>query len=301
MTVSGFHLAQANIARMRAPLDQPIMEGFKTQIDHVNMVADRSPGFVWRLQGEEGNATAIRAWDDERILFNMSVWESLEALHHYVYRSDHSGPLRDRKEWFEPMDGPVLVMWWIRAGHLPSVEEAKARFELLRRNGPTADAFTFRTSFPAPSMFESEQLVVRDTKPEELERICEMEQGEARNFIIPYSPDRHQSEFVRPGTIYKSILRDEQHIGFLILVLDADGRSVEFRRIVVVEPGHGYGKRVVGMIDEICRQQLQRTRLWLDVFETNERAQHVYEQCGYRRFGKSEHEGRTLLLYEKEV
>ena len=105
-----FHLAQANIGRMRAPLDSSIMEGFSSQLDRLNAIADASPGFVWRLQTDEGNATAIRAYEDERILFNMSVWESLEALHHYVYRSDHAGPLRNRKEWFEPLEGPILVL-----------------------------------------------------------------------------------------------------------------------------------------------------------------------------------------------
>ena len=150
-------------------------------------------------------------------------------------------------------------------------------------------------------MLPNQELLVCDAKREELGRICEMEQGEARNFIIPYPLNRHQAEFARPDVVYKSIWRGGQHIGFLILVLDSDARSVEFRRIVVTEPGRGYGKRVVGMIDDICRHELGRARVWLDVFETNERARHVYEQCGYRRFGKSEHEGRTLLLYEKAV
>ena len=135
---------------MRAPLNNPLMEGFRSQLAHINLVADQSAGFVWRLQGEEGNATSIRAYDDEQILFSMSVWESLESLYQYVYRSDHAGPLGDRGKWFEPMEGPVLVLWWIPAGHLPSIEEAKARFDLLRRDGPTAEAFTFKSAFPAP-------------------------------------------------------------------------------------------------------------------------------------------------------
>jgi RimJ/RimL family protein N-acetyltransferase len=113
--------------------------------------------------------------------------------------------------------------------------------------------------------------------------------------------DRHEKEFAKPDVIYKSIWRGGQHIGFLILVLDSDARSVELRRIVVAESGRGYGKRVVSMIDDICRDELGRVRVWLDVFETNDRARHVYEQCGYRRFGKSEHEGRSFLLYEKAV
>jgi len=150
MKPNRFHLAQANIARMRAPLDSPIMEGFRSQLDRINAIADSSPGFVWRLQTGEGNATAIRAYEDDRILFNMSVWESLEALRDYVYRSDHAGPLRSRREWFEPLDGPILVLWWIPADHIPSIEEAKARLAILKSHGPTANAFTFRAAFPPP-------------------------------------------------------------------------------------------------------------------------------------------------------
>ena len=147
-----WHLAQANIARMRGALDSPIMAGFVRQLAHINSVADASPGFVWRLQTEDGDATAIRAFDDERILFNMSVWESVEALHQYVYRSDHVGPLRDRSKWFERMEGPTSVLWWITAGHRPTVQEAKARLEQLARKGSTASAFTFANPFAEPSI-----------------------------------------------------------------------------------------------------------------------------------------------------
>jgi len=150
-------------------------------------------------------------------------------------------------------------------------------------------------------MLSNQELFIRDTKSEELGRIGEMEGGEARSFIIPYALDRHQVEFTKPEVVYKSIWHGSQHIGFLILVLDSDGRSVEFRRIVVTEPGCGYGKKLVRMVDEICRDELCRVRVWLDVFETNGRARHVYEQCGYCMFGSFEHEGKTLLLYEKAV
>ncbi|HWM79935.1 MAG TPA: DUF3291 domain-containing protein [Methylomirabilota bacterium] len=145
-----FHLAQANIGRIRAPLEDPIMEGFRTQLDPINALADRSPGFVWRLQTEDGNAMAIRPFADERMAINMSVWESLEALQQFVYRSAHIGPLRDRKQWFEPIEGPILVLWWIPAGHVPTVAEAQERLGHLKEHGPSAHAFTFRTPFPSP-------------------------------------------------------------------------------------------------------------------------------------------------------
>ena len=145
-----YHLAQVNIGRVRAPLDDPIMEGFRTQLDPINALADRTPGFVWRLQTEDGNAMAIRPFDDERMAINMSVWESLDALQQFVYQSAHIAPLRDRKQWFEPMEGPILALWWVPAGHIPTVVEAKERLEHLKLHGPTAHAFTFRIPFPTP-------------------------------------------------------------------------------------------------------------------------------------------------------
>ncbi len=150
-------------------------------------------------------------------------------------------------------------------------------------------------------MLTDETITLRDTKFEELSAICGIEQGQARNFIIPYSLHRHQEEFANQTVIYKSICRADKLIGFTILVLDPDGQSVEFRRIVVSEPGHGIGQRVVAMVREVCRNELGRKRIWLDVFETNERARRVYEKAGYRRFGSSEHEGRALLLYEMAI
>ena len=148
--MSRFQLAQFNIGRLRAPLEDPLMEGFRSELAPINAQADRTPGFVWRLQTEDGNATAIRPYEDERMAINLSVWESLEALQRFVYASDHVAPLRSRKQWFEPIEGPILALWWIPAGHIPTVAEAKERLEHLKQHGPSAAAFTFRTPFPAP-------------------------------------------------------------------------------------------------------------------------------------------------------
>jgi uncharacterized protein DUF3291 len=145
-----WQIAQANVARMRAPLEDPVMEGFRSQLERVNALADASPGFVWRLQGETGDATDVRAYEDPLIIFNMSVWASLEDLHRYVYKSDHVRPLRARRSWFLPYAGPSLVLWWIHAGRLPAVAEARAKLALLAASGPTPGAFTFREPFPAP-------------------------------------------------------------------------------------------------------------------------------------------------------
>jgi len=145
-----YHLAQLNIGRIRAPVEDPIMDGFMSRLDEINAIADTTPGFVWRLQTEEGNATAIHAFDDPMLLVNMSVWESVEALHAFTYRSDHRELLRGRADWFERFEGSFQVLWWVPAGHIPSVEEAKAKLEQLVASGPTEEAFTFAKRFPAP-------------------------------------------------------------------------------------------------------------------------------------------------------
>jgi hypothetical protein len=142
------HLAQVNIARGRAPLDHASMAEFVRRIDEINALAEGSPGFVWRLATPAGNALYIRPYDDDRILFNLSVWQSVEALHQFVYRTAHSELFANRHQWFERFGGATSALWWIPAGHIPDVAEAKQRLALLDQNGPTAQAFTFKTRFP---------------------------------------------------------------------------------------------------------------------------------------------------------
>jgi hypothetical protein len=143
----GYHLAQLNIARFKAPMDDPALAGFVAQLDPVNALADAAPGFVWRLQTEEGNATSIHAFEDDLLLVNMSVWESIEALADFVYRSPHVAVMRRRREWAERMREAYIVLWWVPAGTTPTVEEAKGRLEHLRENGPGPIAFTFKKRY----------------------------------------------------------------------------------------------------------------------------------------------------------
>jgi Domain of unknown function (DUF3291) len=150
--VVNYQLAQANVGRFRAPIDSAVMEGFRTQLDPINALADQSPGFVWRLQTEDGNATAIRPYaGDDLMAINMSVWESLESLQHFVYKTSHVETLRARTQWFERLEGPILVLWWVPAGHIPTVSEAQERLAHLKEHGPTPYAFTFRSLFVAPN------------------------------------------------------------------------------------------------------------------------------------------------------
>jgi Domain of unknown function (DUF3291) len=151
MPGSAFHLAQVNIAVPRGQPEEPVMAEFMAALDPVNAIADASPGFVWRLQTDEGNATAYRAFDDDSLLVNMSVWESVESLRDFVYGDPaHLTIMRRRREWFQKMAELFVVLWWIPAGHVPTIKEAEERLTLLRAAGPTPDAFTFRTHFPAP-------------------------------------------------------------------------------------------------------------------------------------------------------
>ena len=150
MAAPGWQLAQINIARFRAPIDSPMIAGFVEMLDPINAIADAAPGFVWRLQTEEGNATSIHAFDDDLILVNMSVWASVEDLDAFVYRSRHFEVFRRRREWTEHMERAYVALWWVPAGTIPTVEEGKRRLDLLVARGPTPEAFTFKRPFPAP-------------------------------------------------------------------------------------------------------------------------------------------------------
>lgn len=150
-----YHIAQVNIGHIKAPLDSPIMAGFVGRLDELNALADKSPGFVWRLQTGEGNATYFRPYDDDRILINMSVWKSVEALRQYVYDTAHAALLRHRHEWFERFSGTYMALWWVPAGHLPGIDEAKKRLAHLQQHGPTEFAFTFKTVFQPDDRFQA--------------------------------------------------------------------------------------------------------------------------------------------------
>src|SRR5919206_2370788 len=140
-----WHLAQHNIGRLRAEVDDPSIAEFMDNLDPINALAEASPGFVWRPQTGEGNATAIRAFaDDPLMVLNLSVWESIESLADFAYRSAHTPFLRRRGEWFERLGEVYMVLWWIPAGTVPTVDEALDRLDHLKRVGPSPDAFTFR-------------------------------------------------------------------------------------------------------------------------------------------------------------
>ncbi|GED22304.1 DUF3291 domain-containing protein [Halomonas halmophila] len=144
-----YHIAQLNIATLLAPIDSPQLSDFVANLDRINALAEGSPGFVWRLQTEEGDATGIDYFGSDKIV-NLSLWESIETLHDYVYRSAHVEIMRRKKEWFHKMGEAYMVLWWVPAGHIPSIEEAAHKLETLREHGSTAEAFTFKQAFAVP-------------------------------------------------------------------------------------------------------------------------------------------------------
>ncbi|MBC7883304.1 MAG: DUF3291 domain-containing protein [Anaerolineae bacterium] len=147
-----YHLAQLNIARMKGEIDSPVMASFVARLDEINALAEFSPGFVWRLKTEAGDATSIQLYEDDRIIVNFSVWEDLGSLREFVYRTMHGAVMRQRRDWFERMEDFYYVLWWVPAGSIPSLEAAKERLEYLRVHRETAYAFTFADPKPSPEI-----------------------------------------------------------------------------------------------------------------------------------------------------
>jgi hypothetical protein len=141
-------IAQVNIALPREPLESPALAEFVANLEPVNALADAAPGFVWRLQDDSGDATSIQAFDDERLIINMSVWESIEALWSFVYDGGHLDVMRRRREWMTKLADVHQVLWWVPGGHIPTIGEAKERLDHLQEHGPSEHAFTFKQRFP---------------------------------------------------------------------------------------------------------------------------------------------------------
>ncbi len=143
-------LAQLNIAHAKFPLDAPQMKTFVDNLPRVNAIAESSPGFIWRLQDEGGDATGIQALDDPNMIVNLSVWQDLNALKNFMFRTVHRDFMRRKSEWFQRLPEATYVLWWIAPSHLPSLEEALARLEHLRTQGETPYAFSFQSNFEPP-------------------------------------------------------------------------------------------------------------------------------------------------------
>ncbi len=159
MTDRPWHLAQLNVGRLVAPLESETLAGFVSALEPINALADDHPGFVWRLQTDAGDATSIRPTEDDLFLINMSVWSSLETLRAFVYTTAHVQVLRQRRAWFEHLATSHMVLWWVPAGHIPTIDEALGRLDRLRQDGPTPTAFTFRAPFEPKAADPGDPLV----------------------------------------------------------------------------------------------------------------------------------------------
>ena len=153
-----FHLAQANVARMRGSTEDAVMAGLVARIDEMNRLAEQSPGFVWRLNGADAKPDALHVFSDyfvpfdaSRLFYNMSVWESVEDLKNYAYSTRHKEMLKQKQQWFDHFDRAHLALWWIPAGHIPTIAESAERFHALHEHGPSEFAFTFSNVFPRRS------------------------------------------------------------------------------------------------------------------------------------------------------
>jgi len=138
-----YHLAQVNVAKMLADLNDPVMCGFVQRLEEINLLAESSAGFVWRYQSDEGDATYLRPYEDKNILFNMSVWESLETLKGYVYNSAHLELLKTKKNWFSKLGGPHMALWWVPKGHIPNVSAGLEKINIIQEKGACREAFIF--------------------------------------------------------------------------------------------------------------------------------------------------------------
>ncbi len=149
--MANFQLAQINVAQAVADMNSETMTGFVSRLDEINALADHAPGFVWRLQSDEGDATSINVFDDDLMLINMSVWNSLESLKAFVYRTVHVELIQGREAWFGKLGKAHQALWWVPAGHIPCEDEGKEKLAYIREHGPSQTAFTFGNSFPKPS------------------------------------------------------------------------------------------------------------------------------------------------------
>jgi hypothetical protein len=145
-----YHLAQVNISKLLEPIDSPLLADFVAQLDEINALAEQSKGFIWRLKGENENATALRVFEDEMMIINMSVWQTIEDLKDFTYKTAHSGVMKGRNKWFEKPQAAHLALWWIPENHIPTPQEAKEKLASINKNGSNLFAFTFKDVFLPP-------------------------------------------------------------------------------------------------------------------------------------------------------
>ena len=278
-------LAQLNIARLLAPLDDPRLEGFVKNLDRVNGLGDASPGFVWRLQTDDGDATALRPFPEPDIIVNLTVWESVESLRAFAYKGEHLEVFKQRRQWFEERVEPMVVLWWVADGHIPSVEEARERLEFLRRHGPSPWAFPF-SALQLPLLID--RATVSDATAaqliEELNADIMATHAEGNHFWTLTADD------VAPGSGAFLVVRlDGEPIGCgAVRKLSED--EAELKRMYVRPPARNQkvGAVIVDALEAEARV-LGVKRLLLETALYLEPALRMYERAGFtpiERYGE---------------
>ena len=273
-----FHLAQLNVAKLLAPIDHPDSAGFADALDHINALGEASPGFVWRLKDDSGNATAIQAFDDPAIIVNLTVWESVESLKAFAYQTEHVSFFRRRAEWFSPEDRGV-VLWWVPRGHVPDEAEARRRLEFLRLHGPSPYAFGFASVSP-PLTFR--RATVDDVDAATLIGELNVDlRDRYRNPAANHFTLTAQDVAPGSGALFVGTHDGDPVTCGAIRLIDA--RTAEVKRMYV-RPGRRGLKLGSAMLVELEAHaaSLGATRMVLETGIHQPEAQAVYERAGYR-------------------
>lgn len=283
---AGVELAQVNVARLRQPLDHPDIADFVAGLEPVNALADASPGFVWRLQTDEGDATALRVFPDDQVIVNLSVWTSMDALRDFVYRSAHTPFLRRRAEWFERMATPAVALWWVPTGHRPDVTEARDRLDFLALHGASPYAFGLRN--PEPPLLLERQL---PSAPEAAALIRQLDEELVRRYPEPdgtfFRLDDREVDEGRGAFLVARL--DGQPVGCgAVRVLDGEWpqRTAELKRMYVHPDGRG--RRIGAAVLDGLLAEARRLGVRKVVLETGRRqleALALYERAGFEECG----------------
>jgi GNAT superfamily N-acetyltransferase len=268
-----------NVARLRHPLEHPATAGFVDALVPVNALADSAPGFVWRLQTDDGDATSIRPFPDADVLVNLSVWQTIADLKAFAYAGEHLRVFRQRREWFDDHDDASLALWWVPAGSVPTVAEAAQRLAFLRRHGPTPYAFTFSHPFEP---FDA--AIASPTDPSVRVLLDELDDE-----LFTQAPnDEHfielPSDDVTPGKGAMVMLRlDGDPVG-CGAVRDLGGGDAELKRMYVRPQARGLrlGSVLIDLLEQHARD-LGARRVLLETSADLPAAVTMYERAGYQR------------------
>lgn len=292
------HLAQVNIATIRAPVGDPVVAEFVDNLDRINALADTAPGFVWRLQTDEGNATSIHAFPDPMLLVNMSVWESVEALQEYVYRSEHRDFVKRRREWF--VDGSTqLALWWVPAGEIPTLDDAKRRLAFLATHGPSPYAFRF-------GKLQARAVISRTTFADETTVALVHRLNDELTATYPEDGANHftldHDSVIPPAGVMVRLILDGQPVG-CGAIRRLDGRVGELKRMFVDQTIRGQ-KLGAAILDALEHEALALglEELCLETGTRQHAAIALYEKAGYAPtplWGEYLRSPETSLCYRK--